>query len=321
MKKMKVFFFLLIAFNFTHAQTENLSKQNVDGKISFIYKIVAGDGWYSIARKFKVTYAELKLANKKTDKLKVGDNLFIPTKLKSNDPYFEKNHLDENKVTLNKTKGKSLTHKVKSSETLFFIAKKYNVSVSHIKQLNKLNSASIKKGQLLIISESISDNEITVKNTEENIIDKKEVISSSEKLPKPEKIETEKVVSVPTIQKEKEPEEIKGKAEHGIDEKKIVFANGRQEVNETGVASWIEDESSGTNKYYALHRTASPGTIIKITNRMNSRSIYVKVVGLLPDTGDNQGLIIKVSKSGAEKLGVIDPRFQATLIYGISVNK
>jgi len=319
MKKMKVLFVLFFALNLVFAQTENLPKQSIDGKTVFVYKIAAGDGWYSIARKFKVTYAELKLANKKTDKLKVGEKLFIPSKLKSNDPYFEKNKIDET-VTPSKSTDKKISHKVKSSETLFAIAKKYNVSVDQIKKLNKLKSTSIKKGQVLVISESNSGKETMAgKSDEVKIHD--EAIQPIEKLPKPEKIETEKVTSVSVEKAEPEPKEIKGKAEHGIDDKKIVFANGRQEVNETGVASWIEDETSGKNKYYALHRTAPPGTIIKITNRMNSRSIYVKVVGLLPDTGDNEGLIIKVSKSGAEKLGVIDPRFQASLIYGISSNK
>lgn len=318
MKKMKVFFFLFFALNFGFAQTENLPKQTVDGKTVFVYKIVAGDGWYSIARKFKVTYAELKLANKKTDKLKVGEKIFIPSKLKSNDPYFEKNHVDDSRDKVKTTSDKKIVHQVKSSETLFAIAKKYNVSVNQIKQLNRLNSTSIRKGQKLIISESNSGNETVVEKPEEKVIRKEEANVPADKLPKAEKIESEKVVSIPVAHESAEPKEVKGKAEHGIDDKKIVFANGRQEINETGVASWIEDETSGKNKYYALHRTAPAGTIIKITNRMNSRSIYVKVVGLLPDTGDNEGLIIKVSKSGAEKLGVIDSRFQASLLYGIS---
>ena len=102
---------------------------------------------------------------------------------------------------------------------------------------------------------------------------------------------------------------------------KIIFSNSRQEFNETGVAGWLEDQNSKSTKYYALHRTAPIGTIIKITNRMNSSSIYVKVVGKLPDTGDNSGLIIKLSKAGAEKLGVIDERFQAELVYGLNKSK
>lgn len=206
-----------------------------------------------------------------------------------------------------------------SSETLYGIAKKYNVSVDQIKKSNNLKSSSIKKGQVLVISEGSA--------TKENVIEKKSVEASTQVVTtqkstedsKPVVVKAEKPVEV--IEKMKVEEHVKVSEANDIDDKKIIFANGRQEVNESGVASWIEDQSTGSNKYYALHRTAPTGTIIKITNRMNSRSIYVKVVGLLPDTGDNEGIIIKVSKSGAEKLGVIDQRFQATLLYGVTASK
>ena len=62
---MKIIFVLLFAINSVFAQSENLPKQTIDGKTVLVYKIAAGDGWYSIARKFNLTYAELKLANKK----------------------------------------------------------------------------------------------------------------------------------------------------------------------------------------------------------------------------------------------------------------
>ncbi len=318
MNKLKAFFFLLLTLNVVFAQTENLPKQTVDGKTVHVYKIQAGDGWYSIARKFNISYSELKLANKKTEQLKVGGKLNIPGKLKSNDPYFEKNKVDENKVA-EKHSDKKVTHKVANSETLYAIAKKYNVSVDQIKKANNLKSSSIKKGQVLVISEGSSNHA--------NVIDRKPVetpvsvpvVSHDVTEIKPIAIKEEKPEVV--VIKPKEVSEVKPISPSDADDKKIIFANGREEVNESGVASWIEDESSGSNKYYALHRTAPSGTIIKITNRMNSRSIYVKVVGQLPNTGDNEGIIIKVSKSGAEKLGVIDQRFQASLLYGISAAK
>lgn len=318
MKKLKTFFFLFLTLNVVFAQTDKLPKQTVDGKTVFVYKIESGDGWYSIARKFSITYSELKMANKNTDKLKVGEKLNIPSKLKSNDPYFEKNKVDENK-SVEKKSEKKITHKVASTETLYAIAQKYNVSVDQIKKSNNLKSSTIKKGQVLVISEG--------KPVKQNVIEKKPDESPMQVINTPKITEDLK----PVVVKNEKPEEVveKMKVEENVkvsknddnDDKKIIFANGRQEVNESGVASWIEDESSGSNKYYALHRTAPSGTIIKITNRMNSRSIYVKVVGLLPNTGDNEGIIIKVSKSGAEKLGVIDQRFQASLLYGITASK
>ncbi|MBK7855996.1 MAG: peptidoglycan-binding protein, partial [Bacteroidetes bacterium] len=74
-----------------------------------------------------------------------------------------------------------------------------------------------------------------------------------------------------------------------------------REYNETGMAAWIKDGSLNQNKYYALHRTAPLGTIVKVNNRMNGEYVFVKVVGQLPDSGDNEKQIIKISEAAAKK--------------------
>ncbi|MGI8892798.1 MAG: peptidoglycan-binding protein, partial [Bacteroidia bacterium] len=86
---------------------------------------------------------------------------------------------------------------------------------------------------------------------------------------------------------------------------------------EKGSASWIDDNDINPSKFYALHRSAPTGTIIKVTNRMNNKTVFVKVVGVLPNTGDNSNITIKLSKAAASKLDVIDARFQAELNYTI----
>jgi hypothetical protein len=52
--------------------------------------------------------------------------------------------------------------------------------------------------------------------------------------------------------------------------------------------------------------------------KTNNKYVFVKVVGTLPDTGDNNDLVIKISKASAEKLGVRDSRFQSELNYGVN---
>ena len=333
MKKTIIFLCLLLICAPSFSQKSKLPTQTVNGKTMSVYTVEAGDGWYSIARKFKITFAELKMANKSTEKLNVGTKLFIPAKLKSSDPYFEKNHTDTSKPKIDQGSQK-VTHKVQKSENLFSISKKYNVTVDQIKQLNNLKSNSLKIGQVLVVSEKSTTplrNENVLLNNpdikperqpENNVSDNKVEENKAERY-----VEEKAVKIEPKVKEESENHSIKEEKdshstkENPADDKKILFANGRQEMNESGVASWIDDETAGSNKYYALHRTAPTGTIIKITNKMNSRSVYVKVVGKLPDTGDNDGLIIKVSKSSAEKLGVLDQRFQASLLYGLNGNK
>jgi LysM repeat protein len=314
MKKLVISLFFITSLAFGQSESGQIKK--IDGKNYYEYSVKSGDSWYSIARKFKITYAELKLANKKGDgKLITGKKILVPAdKIKANDPFHDKNHLDKAEVKSTSTK----KHTVTSSETLFSIAKKFNVSVEEIKKQNKLQSNSIRKGQVLIIpsvsgaEKSSSDTKTTDQKI--NTIDRAPV-----NVPKPdikeEKQDTDtrktETTAKPTFQKETTADKNQKEAE-------VIFANGRQQVTETGVASWIDDEEINPGKYYALHRTAPIGTIIRITNRMNEKSIFVKVVGKLPDTGDNEGLIIKISKAGAEKLGVIDQKFQSQLLYGLT---
>jgi len=52
-----------------------------------------------------------------------------------------------------------------------------------------------------------------------------------------------------------------------------------------------------------------------ITNPMNNKSVAVKVVGKLPDTSENENVMIKISASAAKKLGVLDSRFLAEISY------
>lgn len=69
-------------------------------------------------------------------------------------------------------------------------------------------------------------------------------------------------------------------------------------------------------KYYCLHNMATPGTIVKITNNANGKSIYAKVLDIMPDIKQNNGLIICVSNAAADVLGVTEnSKLDCTLNY------
>jgi hypothetical protein len=51
---------------------------------------------------------------------------------------------------------------------------------------------------------------------------------------------------------------------------------------------------------------------------MNNNSVFVKVVGTLPDTGDNNAAIIKITQAAAQRIGAIDQKFTAELSYGLA---
>jgi LysM repeat protein len=75
-------------------------------------------------------------------------------------------------------------------------------------------------------------------------------------------------------------------------------------------SGWVD------GKYYCLQNNARSGTIVKITNTDNGKTIYAKVLEPMPDIAQNSDMIILVSNAGAEALGAgKDGKFNCTLEY------
>ena len=91
---------------------------------------------------------------------------------------------------------------------------------------------------------------------------------------------------------------------------------GLFEKNEKGVATWIDDASLDPNKKLILHRTAPIGTVMRITNPMNNRTTFAKVVGRFTDSESTKDAIIVMTKNVAEALGALDKRFHVNISYG-----
>ena len=90
-------------------------------------------------------------------------------------------------------------------------------------------------------------------------------------------------------------------------------ARGRR-VSSSGVAEMI-DGADDSGKYLALHRTAPIGTLVQVRNAFNSQSLWVKVIGRLPDTGVNDKILVKLSTQAFAKLSPDDRRFRAEVSY------
>jgi len=89
---------------------------------------------------------------------------------------------------------------------------------------------------------------------------------------------------------------------------------GRKVTTEKGPGAWFKSNATA-GKYYALHNTASRGTIVKVTNPLNGRSIYAKVLEAIPQMKQNEGLIIKLSDSAINALGTNEAKFYCELSY------
>ena len=162
------------------------------------YTVKSGDSLWSISKKFGITVDELKQANNLTSNLlSIGQNLLIPTKeseTSTNEYTVQKgdtlygiankfNTTVDNLKSLNNLTTDSLsigevlkipsssttntntnTYTVKSGDTLYGIANKYNTTVDTLKSLNNLTSNTLSIGQILKIPSNSSDNVVyTVK--------------------------------------------------------------------------------------------------------------------------------------------------------------
>ena len=107
--------------------------------LSDTYKVKSGDTLYSIAKKYNISVDELKeLNNLKNNNITVGQVLKIKSNIPSEE-VTEKNY-----------------YIVKSGDTLYSIAKKYNTTVDEIKKLNNLKSDNLSIGMELKIKEEPS---------------------------------------------------------------------------------------------------------------------------------------------------------------------
>jgi hypothetical protein len=68
-------------------------------------------------------------------------------------------------------------------------------------------------------------------------------------------------------------------------------------------------------KYYCFSNDAAAGKVIKITNGATGKSVYAKVLDVIPDISQNNGLVIVISNSAADKLGAGDGNFSCTVSF------
>jgi len=117
-------------------QTLKIKDESANNNESIIYTVKSGDNLYAIAGRYNVTVDALKKVNNlKNNILSIGQNLVIP---------------------LTSTESSYNTYVVKTGDTLYSIARKYNVDVDKLKRANNLSTNNLSLGQMLIIPSDTS---------------------------------------------------------------------------------------------------------------------------------------------------------------------
>lgn len=118
------------------------------------YTVKKGDTLYSISRSYQITVAELCAANNFSDKdiLKTGQKLVIPTADIGNAAALSSAPVKNTSVA--QVSGNATTYVVQKGDTLYGIAKRYNMNLAELVSLNNMVDNVLKVGQKLRITSS-----------------------------------------------------------------------------------------------------------------------------------------------------------------------
>ncbi len=272
--------------------TSDISSDISSDQVSHFVDI--GETLYSISKKYAVSVDDLKRWNNLTsNELNVGQQLNVQVS-----PIDDKTPLIvlKQSTTTTPVDVNSQYHIVEEQQTLFFISHEYGVTIEELQIWNQLDGTSISIGQRLIVGKDGQ------KPTETDV---------NEPLKEP-KEEVDTVVNAVVAEI---PEVIPLDADDVPEfNSRTVVEGDLEKIFEQGMARVIANSTS-TKKYLALHRTADVGTVMKVKNMTNNLAIYVRVVGKLPDTGDNSKVLLKLSRTAYERLGAIDRQFPVEVSY------
>lgn len=299
------------------------------------HKIVRGESLFSIADKYNVTIAELKKWNSLTsNKVLVGQSLKIfasvpveaaksnteplvqaaaPKEVKKEEVKKEEPKAVERKVeqpkelnpstspevkeigatsTSSGSSGEWTSHTVKSGESLFSLSKLYGTSIEDLIQWNALTSNNLKVGQSIKVAKGAS---AAVEPVVKEVVRRQQAAAPAQSVessatPKQEVTAPKEEVTAPNT------------------------SGGFTNTKETGLAELIPG-TEANKKYLVLHRTAPVGSVIRVKNEENNLTIFARVVGVLPETGDNSKVLIKLSQAAFEQLKGVNARFPVEILY------
>ena len=288
------------------APTDSVGQEMRGGQRFVKHRVGAGETLTALTRRYGVTLAQLMAANPQVKNgLGIGQIVYVPRPVAGRAA-----------AAPAKTPAASAApgpvparYTVRKGETLFGIANRYKLSPEELIKLNKLPAAgTVRAGQLLLLAAA-----------EEATAPAKAV-----RPPETEAVPTGKTPTAPAPDKPAQVatvtpanpadrEEKKDEREEKPERTPTRAGELLGRVVESGLGASIE--TSTTEKYLALHKTAPVGTIMQVKNAMNGQSVYVRVIGKLPDTGENNNILVRLSPRAVQKLGTADARFRVETNY------
>ena len=291
----------------TEVAKDSVGFKKEGGKSYVLYKVEPKQTLFSIVKRYGSSVTEFKAANPGvSENVNVGQTIKIPytgmsvASVPIAPKYTPIPTPTPPPVTSPTESVKMVSHVVEGGQGLYAVATKYKVTMADLRKWNNLTNDQLASGQVLIV-------------------DAREYERAKKAGDLPAKGEVVKVEDTNmgnnsggsvVIQK---PAEEPSNGEVKTSSETSKTSSGYRKTVETGLAELIDVEDK-SGKYLALHRSAPTGTLVNVKNSSNGQSIWVKVIGKLPDIGSDR-VIIKLSPRAFEKLNPSDKRIRAEISY------
>lgn len=313
MKKILLLALILFCSSLVFAQSQ-LIVQSGDKGLYIEHKVVPKENFYSIGRLYNVAPKDIEAFNGLDMKkgLVVGQSLKIP--------------LNASNFSQNIEKGKPIYYVVQPKEGLYRVSlKNNNVLMADLRKWNKLSSDKIAPGQKIIVGfflptkeadntvQVIKEPEVKQQETKQPVEEKKEpvitkqetVITNKEESPK--KQEPEKKAETSSVTQVSHPAVNDRSGGYFKPQFDLQVRTQPVKKDETASAGIFKTSSGWQDaKYYALMDNVEPGTIIRVINPTNNKTIYAKVLGEMSGIRQNQGYDVRISNAAASALDVSD---------------
>lgn len=324
MRKLFTVIVLFTIYNSATAQDKLLVAEGTSPTLFISHTVAPKENYYSVGRMYNVSPKELAPYNSlEFEKgFAIGQVIKIPL---AQNNFTQSEAPAENEVLI------PVYHIMQPKEGLYRVSTNYNkVPIDVLRKWNRLSGDAVGTGTKLIIgfikvlkdqsplasqAMKINPSDLAIKKNE--VKKQTEKSQDNEKPAQPQPRETRPEVN-------EKPVEINSVRPSGT----INFNGGkfrnlyndqiknRSLENEFGAAAIFKTTSGWQDgKYYCFHNTAQPGTIVKVINNANGKSIYAKVLDAIPDIKQNTGLMLRISNSAADELGVGENKFECSVSY------
>ena len=315
----KYFFIFILSFPISVFAQETLIIEGSAGNLYLTHTTAPKENYYSIGRLYNISPKEIAPFNNLVLEKGVSIGQIIKVPLKTVN-FTQTNAAGADEVTV------PIYHKVEPKETLYQLSTHYNkVPVASLKEWNNLAGGAVTPGKDMIVGylkvkkdlSSFAQKGAAMPVAKPEVVKVKEPVVKKEKVPKkadpvaeikPEPVKEKEIIVATTNADPTVNKDFKGGAF-----KSIYTNTGKEESGIAGVFKSMSGWDDG--KYYCLHNSAAQGAVVKITNTLTGKYIYAKVLDVMPDLKQNNGLAVRLSNAAADALGAGMTNFNCTINY------